>query len=104
MNDSEFLEAAVAELSDETRAAAIAILTVQSVLGVRFDPARISQIADAYRAPRGEVRALMGWVHDDDRPGSHIDILTPPRARPAPRPEDRGTVLAMAISRTLSGR
>lgn len=106
MNDSEFLEAAVAELSDETRAAAAACAAAQLHLPHRITPGEVMVIADALFAPRGPVLALMGWISARaDRPNrrAFFDVLVPTLSRHEARwPTDRETLLALAISRTCS--
>ncbi|MEM1150009.1 MAG: hypothetical protein AAGI03_05565 [Pseudomonadota bacterium] len=101
MNDDDFLDAALAELSPETRAAATAIAAVQSTLGVRLEPSKLEQMADRYRAPRGAVLALMGWAVDPDRPGGRIDLLLNHEPVTVPEPEQRETLMGLAVCRTL---
>ena len=101
MRDADFLDAAMAELSPETRGAATAIAAVQSTLGIRLDPAKVEEMADRYRAPRGAVLALMGWAVDPDRPGNRTDLLLNTEPVTVPEPEQRETLIGLAVCRTL---
>ena len=99
MNDRDFLAAAVDQLTDETCAAARAALVAQVVLGVRLRPVDVEQIADAYRAPRGAVLALLGWACDEERPSVRMDLFD--QDGQLSEPERRETMFAQAICRTL---
>lgn len=98
MTDDEFINAALDQQSPETLAAARAALIAQSVLGMRLDPSRVEAFADEYRAPRGAVLALLGWVVGD-QPGQRNNIFTTEYAAPA---EQRDTRLATAAAFTLA--
>lgn len=101
MNDEDFLSAAVDELSPETCAAATAIAALQSTLGIRLEPSKVEEMADCYAASRGAVLALLGWLCDPARPGNRIDIVTIRRSVEVSIPEQRETLLGLAICRTL---
>ncbi|MET1415919.1 hypothetical protein ABVF61_26850 [Roseibium sp. HPY-6] len=105
MTDEDFLRAALAELSPETRAGALACASAQVALPHRMTPGEAMDIADALSAPRGLVLALMGWINSKaDRPNrrAFFDILCPTLSRSEARwPTDRETLFALGICRTL---
>lgn len=98
MTDAEFIDGALDAQSPETLAAARAALVAQSVLGVRLDPSRVEAFADKYRAPRGAVLALLGWMIGD-QPGQRKDVFSADYVAPS---EQRDTLLATGVSFTLA--
>lgn len=102
MRDEDFLRGAAELLSDETRAATVAIMAYQSVLGVRLSASEVEAIADRYRAPRGAVLGLAGWAVGHT-PGSRVDILTPAEPTKISKPEHRETLVALALHRSVAG-
>ncbi|CTQ56727.1 hypothetical protein LP7551_05288 [Roseibium album] len=106
MTDEEFLQAAKANLSSKTIAAAVACASAQMALPHRITPREVSKIADALGAPRSPVLALTGWIFAKaDRPNRRVffDVLCPKMSRHEARwPTDRETLFALGICRTTS--
>lgn len=101
MTDEEFIDGALDAQSPETLAAARAALTAQTVLGVRFDPRRIEEFADHYRAPRAAVLALLGYVIGRE-PGSRADVFSADYAAPSSHRQTRlATAAALTLARTI---
>ncbi|MEM6857571.1 MAG: hypothetical protein AAF559_06835 [Pseudomonadota bacterium] len=105
MNDQDFLEAAIAELSPETRAAAAACAAAQMTLPHRMTPGEVMKIADGLGAPRPPVLALMGWLRakaDRANRRAFFDVLVPRAGASEPVwPDDREALLGLAVCRTL---
>lgn len=100
MDDEVFIEAAARYLDDATLRAAVACAAAQG--SKRLKPREVIGIARALGARPAPVLALMGWfASTEDRPNrrAFVDLLEPKgRVRD---PDDKETVAAMAIARTL---
>ena len=103
MTDEAFLEAAIDRLPDEVCQAAAACAAAQYARPLT--PGEVIAIADIFKAPRGPVLALMGWVHSEKSRSNRFVFLDVFKQRVRREDmkgaADRDTVLGLAVCRTL---